>query len=208
MSLSSDSLADWDSRIQIEPIPTAPVPSPLPTRLSTPKLQKIASVETNNVPSTPTAPLSAAGEDSEDATGTGTPATPRQSGSMVTHHDDVVTRMKNIEMIELGIHRIKPWYFAPYPQVCWALASRTSERLTTLDFSSRRCAANLAFTYVNSVSSTERAESVWSGIWPNATCAIHPATKSTESQRYRSSKSTGGRTNATHKIFACWRSSS
>lgn len=45
------------------------------------------------------------------------PLTPRQSGSMVTHHDDVVTRMKNVEMIELGRHRIKPWYFAPYPQV-------------------------------------------------------------------------------------------
>lgn len=36
---------------------------------------------------------------------------------MVAHHaDDVVTRMKNVEMIELGCHRIKPWYFAPYPQ--------------------------------------------------------------------------------------------
>lgn len=42
---------------------------------------------------------------------------PRQSGSMVSHHDDIVTRMKNIELIELGKHRIKPWYFAPYPQV-------------------------------------------------------------------------------------------
>lgn len=41
--------------------------------------------------------------------------TPRQSGSMVTHHDDVVTRMKNIQLIELGKHRIKPWYFSPYP---------------------------------------------------------------------------------------------
>jgi len=42
---------------------------------------------------------------------------PRQSGSLVTHHDDVITRMKNIQMIELGKHRIKPWYFSPYPQV-------------------------------------------------------------------------------------------
>jgi histone acetyltransferase HTATIP len=43
---------------------------------------------------------------------------PRQSGSMTAHgHDDVITRMKNVEMIELGRHRIKPWYFAPYPQV-------------------------------------------------------------------------------------------
>ena len=52
-------------------------------------------------PSTPAAP------------GTG----PRQSGSLVTHHDDVITRMKNIQMIELGRNRIKPWYFSPYPQV-------------------------------------------------------------------------------------------
>lgn len=42
--------------------------------------------------------------------------TPRQSGSMVTHgHDDVVTRMKNVNLIELGKYRIKPWYFSPYP---------------------------------------------------------------------------------------------
>jgi len=44
------------------------------------------------------------------------PPGPRQSGSMVSHHDDIVTRMKNVQMIELGLHRIKPWYFAPYPQ--------------------------------------------------------------------------------------------
>lgn len=51
--------------------------------------------------------------------GAATPTTrPRQSGSLVAHgHDDLVTRMKNIEMIELGRHRIRPWYFAPYPQV-------------------------------------------------------------------------------------------
>ena len=42
---------------------------------------------------------------------------PRQTGSMVAHHDDAVTRMKNIELIELGRYRIKPWYFSPYPQV-------------------------------------------------------------------------------------------
>ena len=41
---------------------------------------------------------------------------PRQTGSMVAHHDDIVTRMKNIELIEIGRHRIKPWYFSPYPQ--------------------------------------------------------------------------------------------
>jgi len=36
---------------------------------------------------------------------------------MVAHHDDIVTRMKNVEMIEIGKYRIKPWYFSPYPQV-------------------------------------------------------------------------------------------
>ena len=45
------------------------------------------------------------------------PAGPRSTGSLVAHHhDDAVTRMKNIELIELGRHRIKPWYFSPYPQ--------------------------------------------------------------------------------------------
>ncbi|CAB4067688.1 TIP60 [Lepeophtheirus salmonis] len=53
----------------------------------------------------------------------GTPSTPgrggpRQTGSLAVpgQHDDVVTRMKNIELIELGRHRIRPWYFSPYPQ--------------------------------------------------------------------------------------------
>ncbi|CAH0727079.1 unnamed protein product, partial [Brenthis ino] len=56
--------------------------------------------------------------DGDVASGTATPtARPRTSGSLVAHgHDDLVTRMKNIEMIELGRHRIRPWYFAPYPQ--------------------------------------------------------------------------------------------
>lgn len=63
-------------------------------------------------------------EDSQDgASSAQTPQGPRQSGSMVSHHDDIVTRMKNIEMIELGKHRIKPWYFAPYPQVINFLTS-------------------------------------------------------------------------------------
>uniref|UniRef100_A0A7M5UFL3 histone acetyltransferase n=1 Tax=Clytia hemisphaerica TaxID=252671 RepID=A0A7M5UFL3_9CNID len=40
----------------------------------------------------------------------------RSGGSMSTHaHDDVVTRVKNIDLIEIGKHRIKPWYFSPYP---------------------------------------------------------------------------------------------
>ncbi len=47
---------------------------------------------------------------------------PRQTGSMVSHHDDVITRMKNIELIEIGKHRIRPWYFSPYPQEITNLA--------------------------------------------------------------------------------------
>ncbi|CAI6350004.1 unnamed protein product [Macrosiphum euphorbiae] len=53
--------------------------------------------------------------DNEDSQDLPTP-TPRQTGSMVMQHDDVVTRMKNVEMIELGLNRISPWYFSPYPQ--------------------------------------------------------------------------------------------
>jgi len=42
---------------------------------------------------------------------------PRKTGSLVSHHsDDVVTRMKNVQMIEIGRHRISPWYFSPYPE--------------------------------------------------------------------------------------------
>lgn len=64
--------------------------------------------------------ISLESEDSQDASGpasaTGPASCPRSTGSMVAHHDDVVTRMKNVEMIELGRHRIRPWYFSPYPQ--------------------------------------------------------------------------------------------
>jgi histone acetyltransferase HTATIP len=42
---------------------------------------------------------------------------PRITGSMVpTVHEDVVTRIKNIQTIYLGRHLIEPWYFSPYPQ--------------------------------------------------------------------------------------------
>lgn len=41
---------------------------------------------------------------------------PSTSGSLsMNNHDDAITRIKNIEMIEMGRHRIKPWYFSPYP---------------------------------------------------------------------------------------------
>lgn len=52
----------------------------------------------------------------------GSPRAPPQTGSMyrgsMSAHatEDVVTRMKNISMVELGRYRIKPWYFSPYPQ--------------------------------------------------------------------------------------------
>lgn len=89
---------------------STPVPPPTPV---TPSVPVTPAPIPASVPTTP----SVGGEDSNDASQPPQTLTPRQSGSMVTHHDDVVTRMKNIEMIELGEHRIKPWYFAPYPQV-------------------------------------------------------------------------------------------
>ncbi|NP_001002365.1 histone acetyltransferase KAT5a [Danio rerio] len=57
------------------------------------------------------------GEDSQDSSD-GIPSAPRMTGSLVSDrsHDDIVTRMKNIGCIELGRHRLKPWYFSPYPQ--------------------------------------------------------------------------------------------
>lgn len=49
--------------------------------------------------------------------GSGAVMAPRLTGSLAAHNpDDMVTRIKNIDMIELGRHRIKPWYFSPYPQ--------------------------------------------------------------------------------------------
>ncbi|XP_030637303.1 histone acetyltransferase KAT5 [Chanos chanos] len=64
----------------------------------------------------PTAPVQP-GEDSQDSSD-GIPSAPRMTGSLVSDrsHDDIVTRMKNISCIELGRHRLKPWYFSPYPQ--------------------------------------------------------------------------------------------
>ena len=41
----------------------------------------------------------------------------RSHGSLSSgHHDDVVSRMKNIHTVEVGQYRLKPWYFSPYPQ--------------------------------------------------------------------------------------------
>jgi histone acetyltransferase HTATIP len=61
----------------------------------------------------PPSPLATGGGNNSQQT------TPRQTGSLAApgqHDTDVVTRMKNIELIELGKHQIKPWYFSPYPQ--------------------------------------------------------------------------------------------
>ncbi|KAJ8309486.1 hypothetical protein KUTeg_014360, partial [Tegillarca granosa] len=69
-------------------------------------------METSSSRSTPV-PSAMLNESQDSPSG---PKVPRQTGSMVAHHDDVVTRMKNIELIELGKYRIKPWYFSPYPQ--------------------------------------------------------------------------------------------
>ncbi|CAL1540343.1 unnamed protein product [Lymnaea stagnalis] len=55
--------------------------------------------------------------ENEDPDSQDVPTAPRQTGSMVAHHDDIITRMKNINLIEFGRWRIKPWYFSPYPQV-------------------------------------------------------------------------------------------
>jgi histone acetyltransferase HTATIP len=45
------------------------------------------------------------------------PMVPRMTGSMSLHQsEDILTRIRNIEAIELGKHRIQPWYFSPYPQ--------------------------------------------------------------------------------------------
>lgn len=54
--------------------------------------------------------------------GSGSVVAPRMTGSLAANHPDLLTtRIKNIEMLELGRHRIKPWYFSPYPQELVAL---------------------------------------------------------------------------------------
>lgn len=43
---------------------------------------------------------------------------PRQTGSMISshHEQDTITRIRNIEWIQIGRYKIKPWYFSPYPE--------------------------------------------------------------------------------------------
>jgi len=60
------------------------------------------------------------GEDSQDAGklnllkgASGALVCPSTSGSLsMNAHDDGLTRIKNIEMLELGRHTMKPWYFS------------------------------------------------------------------------------------------------
>lgn len=41
---------------------------------------------------------------------------PRITGSLIQNpHDDITTRIKNVEWIEMGKFRLRPWYFSPYP---------------------------------------------------------------------------------------------
>jgi len=48
------------------------------------------------------------------------PKKQRSGGSMrrgeSNGHDDVASRIRNIEELALGSHRITPWYFSPYPE--------------------------------------------------------------------------------------------
>lgn len=87
----------------------------------TPSISAATVVTTPSLPPPPTTPVTTASVD-DDSQDTPLEKTPRQSGSMVSHgNDDVVTRMKNVKLIELGKYRIKPWYFSPYPAELCAL---------------------------------------------------------------------------------------
>ncbi|KAG8146726.1 putative Histone acetyltransferase protein [Naja naja] len=101
---------------------------PIPVQIT---LRFNLSKEREAVPGSPDQPLSSSScvqpnhrstQDSQDSSD-GIPSAPRMTGSLVSDrsHDDIVTRMKNIECIELGRHRLKPWYFSPYPQELTAL---------------------------------------------------------------------------------------
>eukprot|EP00731_Ephydatia_muelleri_P027725 Em0019g598a len=72
------------------------------------------------------------------------PRAPPVTGSMsrafnVHGHDDVVTRMKNIEMIELGRYRIKPWYFSPVPTRAGVSTCHLSVRVLPEVCESQKC---------------------------------------------------------------------
>ena len=99
------------------PRPRFPAPGPR-------KRKSTAPIAALPPPSPQAAVAAAADEESQDslapnvsAGGSGAVVAPRSTGSLAAHNpDDLVTRIKNIDMIELGKNRIKPWYFSPYPQ--------------------------------------------------------------------------------------------
>ncbi|CAH2324981.1 histone acetyltransferase KAT5 isoform X1 [Pelobates cultripes] len=89
---------------------SVPIPSPGPRFVAPGPTQEDAAAPISEFMGSPE-------EDSQDSSD-GIPSAPRMTGSLVSDrsHDDIITRMKNIECIELGRHRLKPWYFSPYPQ--------------------------------------------------------------------------------------------
>ncbi|XP_033105515.1 histone acetyltransferase KAT5-like [Anneissia japonica] len=100
-------LVNGNSNSSATPLATVPPPQPA-----------IAIKQKTNVGrkrKLPFSDLSTTGEENQDGSQSHE-VQPRQTGSMVTEKsDDVLTRIKNINLIELGKHRIKPWYFSPYP---------------------------------------------------------------------------------------------
>ncbi|KAI1295678.1 Histone acetyltransferase KAT5 [Halotydeus destructor] len=101
---------------------TSPLPSPAVVGQPLPK--KGGPVGRKRKLTTTSSSAKEVDEESQDsiaphvcAGGSGAVIAPRATGSLAAHStDDVVTRIKNIEVIELGKHRIRPWYFSPYPQ--------------------------------------------------------------------------------------------
>merc|ERR1719376_1058176 len=117
---SNSSAANTASVTSSRPSSPTPASTPLPetSEISSPSitgqnvlqaaLTKKTARKRKSLPST---------ESAEGEGESSTPTTPRQTGSLAAPgtHDDAITRMKNVELIELGRHRIKPWYFSPYP---------------------------------------------------------------------------------------------
>uniref|UniRef100_A0A672Z546 histone acetyltransferase n=1 Tax=Sphaeramia orbicularis TaxID=375764 RepID=A0A672Z546_9TELE len=131
---SRPSSPEREVKRKVEPVPLAPQVSPVtpvPSLPSSAEASQAAVYPQNGtarrlIPSQPgrkrKANCGGTDEDSQDSSD-GIPSAPRMTGSLVSDrsHDDIVTRMKNIECIELGRHRLKPWYFSPYPQELTAL---------------------------------------------------------------------------------------
>ncbi|XP_074598569.1 histone acetyltransferase Tip60 [Brevipalpus obovatus] len=56
------------------------------------------------------------------AGGSGAVLAPRTNGSLSAHNpEDHISRMRNFDLIEIGRHQIRPWYFSPYPEELTAL---------------------------------------------------------------------------------------